>query len=452
MRKVYYEIVFKTETAMNIGCGVNDNSDRDVLKDGAGRPFIPGSTMAGIYRSIFNETEDTKKYFGDVTINKEVGQSSDKAIESKIKTYDAVACGDYSIKKRDCVGLDDYRTAKKGAKFDFEVIEPSAKFITYIEQDIDRDLSIDIGQLIISKWKSAGLSFGAKTMRGLGRTSIEAVRRCEFNLEDNGSRTDWIDFDMYGREDSNWVDFSVSGKEINEGKFLLSEQGKRISIELELKQKNSSGISIRQYTTDVSDGKKAMPDYVQLTSNIDGEAKPVIPGTSWAGAFKHHMEQLLMSDGITKKEAEDETKKWFGSTSKRSSISFSESKINDSKPMVISRNAIDRFSGGTADGALYTEKYYYGGKTKLTISVPCISDNDKLLRSLVASVFDLHFGFMATGGLSSVGRGLFDITDASIDGVPIGIPGLETKNVNILFNEWVGKLAERNGVEVPSNE
>ena len=449
MRKVYYEIIFKTESAMNIGCGVNDNSDRDVLRDGAGHPFIPGSTMAGIYRSLFDASEDTKKYFGYVFINTKVAQSTDQAIESKIKIYDANPDGKYSIKKRDCVGLDEYRTAKKGAKFDFEVVEPGVQFETFIEQDIDEESLVDIGKIIVSKWKLNGLSFGSKTMRGLGRTSLVSVRRCEFDLNTASETDRWVDFDMYDQKDRNWVKFDDYEREISDENGLHFQNGKSVSIKLGLKQKNSSGISVRQYTTDVSDGEKTIPDYVQLTSQDEGVKKPVIPGTSWAGSFKHHMEELLTSVGIAKEKVTDETEIWFGTTSKRSSIGFSESIIKGAESKVISRNAIDRFSGGTVDGALYTEEYYYGGTTDLTISVPCGSNDDKLLRCLVASIFDLHFGLMAVGGLSSVGRGLFEIKEASIAGESVTIPNPESASE--VFDKWVEKLVEKRR-EVSSNE
>lgn len=75
----------------------------------------------------------------------------------------------------------------------------------------------------------------------------------------------------------------------------------------------------------------------------------------------------------------------------------------------MTRNAIDRFSGGTASGALFTEKTYYGGITKLVIAV-----KDKIstrqVNALAAAIADLNYGYLSVGGLTSIGRGLFRIT------------------------------------------
>ena len=79
---------------------------------------------------------------------------------------------------------------------------------------------------------------------------------------------------------------------------------------------------------------------------------------------------------------------------------------------VISRNAIDRFTGGTVDGALFTEKTWYGGTTELVISLrgdKKMTEEEKT--ALAATLADLHFGFLAVGGETSIGRGLFKITE-----------------------------------------
>ena len=60
------------------------------------------------------------------------------------------------------------------------------------------------------------------------------------------------------------------------------------------------------------------------------------------------------------------------------------------------------------DTALFTEKTYYGGTTELIISVDrCVEDSVK--NTLAAAIADLHNGFLAIGGLTAVGRGLFEV-------------------------------------------
>ena len=62
------------------------------------------------------------------------------------------------------------------------------------------------------------------------------------------------------------------------------------------------------------------------------------------------------------------------------------------------------------DKALFTEKTYYDGRTTLRISFSekhALTEN--AVRTLAASIIDLHYGFLSVGGLTAVGRGLFCI-------------------------------------------
>ena len=118
----------------------------------------------------------------------------------------------------------------------------------------------------------------------------------------------------------------------------------------------------------------------------------------------------------------------------KSKIRFSESMIQNAIPRKLSRNAIDRFTGGTVNGALFTEITYYGGNTDLVIGIDeSIEISDRLAKALAASIVDLHYGFMVVGGETSIGRGLFSIT--GIDGM-ISIPEkTDYDSASELYNE-----------------
>ena len=134
----------------------------------------------------------------------------------------------------------------------------------------------------------------------------------------------------------------------------------------------------------------------------------MIPGSTWAGAFRDRCSQVL---------SEDEIVSFFGDVNEKtkvavkSQIRFSESILTGGTPKDITRNSIDRFSGATKSGALYTERTYYYGKTTLEITVPY---NERLLSAVGLCLADLNNGFLTVGGLSSVGRGLFDLKEIKI--------------------------------------
>lgn len=392
LRKAYLKIVFRLESPLMLGNGENVNSDNDLLKDKRGIPYIPGSSLAGVYRELLGGIIDSDRYFGKIADN-----SEETNRQSLINVFDAKVPASeidkISISVRDSVALDEFKTAKKGAKFDAEILEPGIQFVTYVEQDYISAEDEDCLKIIAAKYASNQMYIGAKTMRGFGKLRLEKLQSVSFDMSDKCDVEKWVDFDMYN---SNlFSDFDIDVAE------------KVLAFRIVLKQKG--GISIRRYTTDLSheaDSKKAVPDYVGQYVMENGAEIPVIPGTSWAGAFRHRMEELLGRDSVAVvfgKVGEEKTK---------SLIRFSESKITDASEKILSRNAINRFTGGSADGALYTEKTYYSGNCVLDVSIVKDANraiDDRFIKALAVALTDLHYGLLAIGGQTSIGRGLFEI-------------------------------------------
>lgn len=400
MKKKYYKVSFNLSSPLILGSGFSAETDKDILKDSKGIPFIPASSIAGICQSVMqnlwakrglDETrrkEKQEKYFGYVSNDgKENIQS-----HSKICFYDAtIFKGTPYISVRDGVGLDEYKVARKGAKFDMEVLEPGVTFVTYFEQNFYFEDEEDIIKDLAMIWKNAQIYLGAKTMRGYGAIQEVQVWKKEFDFSKKDSVTEWLSFDMYA--DWNEDEEEITGSNVEDGLLL------------ELRQ--VGGISIRKYTTRVKEeNEESVPDSEQLTIWNNGKEIPVIPGSSWAGAFLHRMKELDPQEnyealfGVCKSEEQH----------KKSVIRFSESQIMGAKEKVLTRNAIDRFSGGAMDKALFTEKTYYGGSTTLKISFSekkALTEN--AARTLAACITDLHYGFLSVGGLTAVGRGLFCI-------------------------------------------
>ena len=174
-----------------------------------------------------------------------------------------------------------------------------------------------------------------------------------------------------------------------------------------------------------------------MSPDKEDEDIPVVPGTSWAGAFRHRIEELAGGSG---KALTDE---WFGKVETggngnktRSRITFSESQISGGAFKEITRNAIDRFTGGAADGALYTEKTYYGGDTELKIVIKSDSIDENFGNALAAAIADLHGGYLAVGGLTAVGRGLFKVTAVN------GANNIEEISAEELYKKICGILSE----------
>lgn len=430
-RKQIFRITFELASALSIGSGENDQTDKDILLGSDGKPYIPASSIAGVCINNLDakktpENRCYREYWG--YIQKAGAGQKAKSEESTLIFYDAVILdqsnGDhYTVTIRDSVALDEYKTAIKGAKFDMEVLEPGVKFVTYIEQNfIDTDKSQpELAGAIAELFRTGSITFGGKTSRGYGAIKNGEVQFFEVDFANTGidcmrdpdsSIRKWLDGTF---EEFSWKPWKQED-DIQLESTALKERKFRFVLQQE------SGISIRKYTTEAHDRKEdSVPDFVQMTTGDGSESdKPVIPGTSWAGAFEHQMKKHLGSAYD-----ENDWDKLFGYVKKnkkqRSKIRFGESMIEGAEPKMLSRNAIDRFTGGAADGALFTEITYYGGTTELEIGIA--GDYvipDQLAKALAASVVDLHYGFMAVGGGTSIGRGLFSMKSIKDD--PIQVP------------------------------
>ena len=300
--------------------------------------------------------------------------------------YDALCTkGDKDyITNRDFVKLKD-KVAVKGAKFDCQVVETGAEFVSYCEL---LDCSYEtVLEAAFAALNNGEIGLGAKTTRGFGRVNLSVKKRV-FKDVDN-----WLDFKMF--EESEWASLQPLSLKNTFSDTAVIQIGLR----------SLGGLSIREYSTDID-----MPDYKTLSLKTRSNYSPVIPGSSWAGAFRDRCAQILTGEEITDYfgEVNETTAK-----SQKSQIRFSESIISGGTPKDVTRNSIDRFSGATKSGALYTERTYYYGETALEITVPY---NERLIAAVGVCLADLHNGFLTVGGLSSIGRGLFQITDITLSG------------------------------------
>lgn len=477
IKKHYLKITFQLDSPLCIGSGRNDITDQDILRDARGIPYIPGSAVAGVLREACQGIMDDKVwkyYFGYSSTNTgNKVKSDDDIIESQIIFYDATLVGDnkdkegnpkYRISQRDGVALNEYKSAKKQAKFDREILEGDCKFQTFIEiseeqSDVNEKVKADEVLTNIAKiWKETDIRFGAKTTRGYGKIcNVEIIgKNFDFTLKDEISS--WIDFDIF--EENSWENAILYNDMLNtlmKDNIWTLKDNNRLSLKLRLE----GGLSIRRYSTECSE-EESSPDQEQMTTLSSGDEVAVIPGTTWAGAIGHRMEELIDCSKVKEVErGKGDIQKYyyFGTVNskvkEKSLIYFSESKLTGGQFKKMSRNAINRFLGSTAEGALFTEKIYIGGETTLDISFgdpynTAVVYSDDFINALAATLTDLHEGYLAVGGATSVGRGIFSILE--INGVKLNEGKLEGETNSVVFDKLyetlkalIGKKEAENG-------
>lgn len=412
--KKYYRIIFKLTSPLSVGSGESNITDSDIILDSRGVPYIPGTALAGVYRTLFEEA-CANRYFGvDLT-------------ESKVVVYDATIRDPKNrvITTRDMVALDEYKVSIDGAKFDFQVLEPGVEFVTYVEQNMDCMEEQYMLNEIACAWQKKKIQLGAKTGRGYGHTEVIELAECSYDLTGKEQRDAWLDFNMYGEDGWKTCDMpeclstSVQLQEVYDAQGIEIKEKEELVIELELKQRG--GISIRQYSTNVGE-----EDYKQMARS-DKDETPFIPGTTWAGAFRAQMGKLDASFAkhtVLTELIFGNVKGNQSGNGQKTRITFSESELKGGRWEKFTRNSINRFSNGTVDKALYTEKAYFDGVTTLQIGCDISKLDKAIVKGLGAvisgAILDLDKGYMAVGGLTSVGHGLFQVLEVSVNGKKIG--------------------------------
>ncbi len=388
MNRVYYLMELRLVSPMSVGSGETEYTDHDIILDSRGKPMIPATAIAGVFRHYLYDLRD--KLFGSI--------KNDTAEKSHIIFYDAAEIDGTYITARDCVHMnEDEKTARDTGKFDLQAEETGAVFEAVIELDEDGCKYIDRVESAISALNEGLLRFGGKSTRGYGQVKINALYKAEFQLPEDADR--WLDFDCFSVGDACYKKAEL--KPVSDNRYT--------KIRLNLSQ--NGGIIIRTYTTErfkLPESDKSKEVNSKHIALKDGT--PIIPGTSWAGAFRSRYLEFA---------GKEKCNELFGyvddkGNTRVSRIIFSESRIEKSTNKLIKRTAIDRYTNGTKDSALFSERSVFNGECSLEIIVKDLTDEERTVLSAV--ICDLDRGYLAVGGETSIGRGLFKVDSITVNG------------------------------------
>lgn len=396
--KIYYYVRMELLSPISIGNGDDLLTDHDCLRNSKGVPFIPGTSLAGVFSHYLS---DEMLALFTPKIGDEYKQSPYYISDANIVLDDKKRNVSTSI--RDGVKLKPDKIAEDGAKFDFEIVESSTKFDFRIEVIVRDHDNIDkmkkVVDVILHGLNSGEILLGYKSKRGYGKVKIEDVKIKEFT---KNSLEEMLLFDKYQMD--KYDQYSIPDID-NENKYDY--------IEVHLRQ--VGGISIRKYSA-----KAGEVDFEHVTSN----GKPVIPGTSWNGLIRRQIAEYLDDDIISN--CCVKINDWFGEAKKRdttgraSNIIIEESIIQDAKRIQITRNKISRFSAGVSNRALFSEVSYFNGDTVLGIkvkkSIEEDPDNSRIIGLISLVIKDIDNGFIALGGQTAIGRGLFKVLKVTLNG------------------------------------
>lgn len=159
--------------------------------------------------------------------------------------------------------------------------------------------------------------------------------------------------------------------------------------------------------------------------------RPFVPGSAWKGLFRARAEYILRSRYGPDAACGQQTGcgicptcDLFGHQGQRGRLVFHDSPIVEAKcPPARTHVAIDRVTGGARDGLLYETAPVTAGRLRLRIDA--LTDVPDWARAVVEHVLrDLHDGLIGLGSRTTRGMGTLRLYTAPTSG-PVTIPDLE---------------------------
>ena len=321
---------------------------------------------------------------------------------SALIVSDAPTCRSAKTSIRDGVRVDiKSGSAAEKAKFDVEVVERGTEFELRLECVIrhkDHDL-VELFLALLHGFQQGDIRLGARTRRGYGHGKIASWEIRDLQMKCPADVMAWLRGDVWSRPKSCLKPIS-----------LPSDQRQYFRIEAEFELRTS--LLIRS-----SPVAPKAPDIVHLES----AGKPVVPGTSFAGAFRHRAALIATTIGWS----EDAVSEMFGSVHEQESnetqqkdlwasrVWIEEELVKNVKPRWHDRVAIDRFTGGSLQNALFNEKPIFPICLKdlekpmphLRLVLTLEEPEDAEIGLLLLTLRDFWHGYAALGGETSNGRG-----------------------------------------------
>lgn len=448
---------------LSIAAGAGDASgDQPVLRDGNGRPFLPGTALVGQHRARMRHLPQAASdwMFGPAF-------GGDDAPTGVLWVEDAPLLGTPNLERRDHVRLEPFRgVAANRAKYDRETVAVGSTFPWSFELRLGgriRESGPEVGdsnplgltdeQLLTLATFFASLTgsdgwgpmrLGGRTSRGFGEVRMRpgSLAAAAFRLANPSDLAAWI----VRSEDTRAVCID-SIPRIGEllGLTLPPPAQSERELEIHLRLRNRAGLIVR------GAARAATRDVVHAASlhRREGDKQvAVLPGTSVAGACRARARAievlvrkiaarelvqvgtptgaagvLPQDDQIGVPPATPITDYLFGSSAANGStpdaremrprpsrIAFAEAVIEGARELRHTRVAIDPWTGGALDHCLFTEDVQYGGTLELSLRL-CQrqSDDPSLVTAARGLLFltlrDLWEGDLPVGGEVGAGRG-----------------------------------------------
>jgi len=391
-----------------------------------GRAYIPGSTLRGSLTAFLDEENAIiQKLFGyeNAATNTQFGER----LAGKVRVFDAhitksiTTNGNetpYWNEKRNTlishnISLDDVTgTAKKGKLFRYELVPTGTQFAVEIESDQLNKNEVEILLGLLNRWSGTPeTAIGKGTSKGYGRITWQAQN---IRVLDQNALREWAN-NISLDKPPKYTD-STSTITPTDVAVLINKQ-LRHEFSIDIYPQSPLLCNEPGFVT----GNEQESKQVFYARN----GKAVIPGSTLAGVARARGRKILMTLlhqadpqkalNEVAKEADDKINQFFGSRDKQSAIELSDATdtAETSTKHTQYFNAIDRFTGGVKDGALFNVVAAQCTELKTEtcfLNLSRLPEEDWWKGLLLFIARDAIEGDLAVGWGKSKGYGSFSIT------------------------------------------
>jgi CRISPR/Cas system CSM-associated protein Csm3 (group 7 of RAMP superfamily) len=398
--------------------------DMVLVRDDENRPYIPAASLIGAARAFAgrylmtaanyeqSDLDDRKPYDEPSDLQCLFGSRARYA--SLLSVADATVRGDARTSIRDGVRIDSrnglaWEDSTGGTKYDAEIVPVGARFPLSFElrlpsplpEETTEEQLLSVFGLVLKGFQSGDIRLGARRQRGYGEGRVESwsIRRIASP-------------DTYAA----WLKRAPQAGEVLTLEELVPRRDDhRELLEIEAAFRVKTSVLVRSGGNLPGD-----PDAVQLAES--GSA--ILPGTSLAGVLRHRCERI--ANTVCPVRAADLVNGMFGPLKneddrgplRASRVRIGEAALRDGSLHVHTRVAIDRFTQGALETALFEEAPFWPADSKeghiqsLRIALQPPRSNETGARfeteaALLLMAFkDLWLGDLTVGGGSAIGRGV----------------------------------------------
>ena len=393
----YYRISGVVKFPEGLAAGESRGANAiEIARNGEGLPVLRGTSLAGVLRNGLREAGVPDKsicfWFGD----KLEGKNDFKA--SQIVVADVVLNAGEQTPETRMHNQVDRKTGSVAdtALFGVEMLPPQTKgqLLIYViprdEQPAENILRALEGVFATT------LLLGGNRNRGIGRMDASDVKCYAFDCSTVDGFAKWQDV-RYA--DRSGLEPNLSGC----APVSFGAESTQFVKNYKVMFKIPRGEDISVGYGKNLDGDTCAPQYVY---EANGTKKWRIPGSTFRGVIRSWMTHLAVTEGA----GEEPILDLFGTLEKRGRIHFTDAYCladpKENSEQSRAHVAVDRFSGGSVQGALFFSNVLVGN-CAFEMNVSFVDPNAKVLEWLKKTLLAIHLGVISVG--SSKASGLLEI-------------------------------------------